>query len=277
MGGHVRLAAGTPCRHHDLRPGPLLQPRSSRLRSTVMARVGVLVPWRDGCPHRERALGWVLDRYASAHPGWDVVIGTAPTGAWIKAAAVADALARTDATILVVADADVWTPGLDTAVSAVLDGRPWVVPHRRVWRLTPEATSVLIAGGDVTPSDLVERPYTGVRGGGITVLRRDVYEDVPMDPRFVGWGQEDESWGYALGTLYGPVFRPDAPPPLMHLWHPPQERMSRSVGSNAGAHLKARYSRARSSRQRMTTIVREARDVARSLAQPAGDDHPAHA
>jgi len=44
----------------------------------------------------------------------------------------------------------------------------------------------------------VQRPYPGYPGGGITVLPRSTYTEVPLDLRYEGWGQEDESWAHAL-------------------------------------------------------------------------------
>jgi hypothetical protein len=224
--------------------------------------VSVVVPWRSD--HGPRAVVWA---YVSAwwrehHPDWQLLVGEQPDGGpWCKAAAVAAALPSATGEVLVVADADVICDGVATAMGAITvppDAPAWAVPHRRVYRLTAAATTVVLAGGPMPDPGTaaaraagrrpepagVEASYTGVAGGGIVVLPRDLYEAVPLDPRFVGWGQEDESWAWALTVLAGKPWRGTAD--LWHLWHPPVPigdggRMTRAVGNPAGYALMRRY------------------------------------
>lgn len=180
------------------------------------------------------------------------------TGPWSKGTAVADALTRTDAEVLVIADADVWVPSIPQAVEAVASGQPWVVPHRYVHRLDRRSTeAVLTIKPTCTPNKLTQPPYQGVIGGGVTVLRREVYEDCPLDPRFLGWGQEDESWGLALRTLHGEPMRFDAK--LYHHWHLPQERLDRRTGSLEGRALWRRYGAAFGKPDAMRALIAEYR------------------
>jgi hypothetical protein len=234
--------------------------------------VEVIIPWAGGCPHRERALHWVLARYAAEHPDWRATVATAPDGPWSKARAAMPAIERSSADIVVVADADCWTSGLPAAVRTVQDGAPWAIPHRMVNRLTQDATSVVLAGGSWEELPLAERAYQGLEGGGFVVAHRDTLRAVPLDPRFVGWGQEDTSWAVALNTLLGPAWRGDAP--LLHLWHPPQPRMTRRRGNAAGWRLYRRYLDARADPAAMLALIEEGR---RALAahQPAVHDHAA--
>jgi hypothetical protein len=46
-----------------------------------------------------------------------------------------------------------------------------------------------------------------------------------------------------LRWMAGPAWRSEGP--LWHLWHPPQERLTRRVGSRASEQLRGRYRRAR--------------------------------
>lgn len=179
--------------------------------------VAVLVPFTPGrCEWRDRAWAWVRAHYAAEHPGWAVVTGSCD-GEWSKGRAVADALAQTDADVMVIADADVLAPpsALRDAVSA-LRTHGWAIPHRKVHRLDQDATQAFYAGRTVRRYD--RPPYKGVAGGGLVVLTRAAYEECPIDPRFLGWGGEDVSWGWALNALKGPPWRGDAD--LTHLWHP---------------------------------------------------------
>lgn len=207
------------------------------------SRVSVIIPWAPdtGCRHREAALAWTASKWVAT--GHEVVVGE-HTGPWCKAAAVADGLARATGDVLVVADADVWTQGWEDAVDQVVSGVPWAMPHGTVHRLTHAATQQVLDGHEpVRGMDLTQSPYQGWPGGGMVVTRRDVYAQAPLDPRFVGWSGEDESWAHALKVLAGEGWR--GSDPLWHLWHPPQERMSRRWGSHTARALAARYARAR--------------------------------
>ncbi len=144
------------------------------------------------------------------------------------------------------------------AVDAVEAGAPWAVPHIGISRLTEAATAQVLAGIDpdtLEPEALEEPPYRAHPGGGIVVIRRDVYEQVPLDPRFIGWGREDDSWGLALKTLIGrPVHLRGR---LWHLWHPPQPRPTRTHGSDDNEALYQRYRAANHAPARMAALIEE--------------------
>jgi len=223
--------------------------------------VAVVVPWRPD-PHRERLWSFLRPRWDAL--GYEVVEGSCPVdGSWCKAVAVADGIARTQADVIVVADADVWCDGVPAAVNAVNKGEAWAIPHHLVKRLTPASTDDTLATGDwpaVRNSfTYADRPYIGHPGGGIVVLTRAAWDTAPLDPRFSGWGQEDNSWALALRVLCGREWR--GVEDLWHLWHAPQPRMNRTTGSSSGAMLYRRYWAARNSVRNMTALVAEARPV----------------
>lgn len=134
------------------------------------------------------------------------------------------------------------------------------------------AARYLEATGDaVAMADLCEhRPYQGLEGGGAVVARRELITEVPVDPLFEGWGQEDEAWGLALNNLAGPATRQSAP--LVHLSHAPQERATRKRGSAASWARYGRYRAARGDPEAMRALLKEAEDGAVPTAEPAGDD-----
>lgn len=240
-----------------------------------MPGVEVVLPWRGGCERRERALDWVVGRYSQEHPDWCLSIAEAAQSPhWIKAEAVTPAIEAADRdSIVIVADADVFTEGLAAAVEAVREGAPWAVPHDAVFRLTEEATEKVLTGADWRGRELDQPPYRGYWGGGVVAAPRETLLDIPLDPRFVGWGQEDHSWGIALTYLAGEAWRGHAD--LVHLWHPPQERLTRKIGSAEGKALWKRYLAARSDLGQLRQIIEEAKDAARAASQPALHDRPA--
>lgn len=219
--------------------------------------VAVLMPYRSDDEHRGRAREFVLSRYAHEHPDWPIIVGSDGDGEWVKGAAVHDALSQTDADIVVIADADVWTDGLAGAVESVQDDKAaWAIPHGHVHRLTEEATKQYMAGAPHKGLELEEPAYRGVEGGGIVVIRRDVALECPFDPRFEGWGNGDESWSVALRTLHGAPARERAA--LVHLWHPHQRRATRNFGSIQTRDLRKRYIRARGDQAAMSALIEEA-------------------
>jgi hypothetical protein len=242
--------------------------------------VEIIVPYADGCPHRARALAYVLDHYKREHPDWRVTVAppvchTSPPGdsasrTWCKAQAVMPAVEASSAEVVVVADADVFCHGLADAVAAVHDRAAWAIPHDAVHRLSEEGAAAVLAGADPKGQPLAERAYRGIEGGGIVVARRETWLACPVDPRFVGWGREDCSLGMALHTVHGPSWRGNAP--LWHLWHPPQQRVGRKRGTPATEALFRRYIKARRSADEMRSLLQEARDALQA-AQPHGHDH----
>lgn len=212
--------------------------------------VEVVVPFAGSCPHRARALKWTSSRYY-----WPVTIAPGSTP-WVKAEAVTPALERSSAEIIIVADADCWTEGLPAAVEAVVNGAPWAIPHWLVKRLTERDTDILIGGGEPAgPYD--RREYVGVAGGGFVVAPRETLLEIPLDSRFIGWGQEDDSWALALTALAGEPWRGKAD--LIHLYHPPAARTSRRKGSPASWSLFHRYIACRRDPDAMRELLKEVR------------------
>lgn len=224
--------------------------------------ISVIFPWKPGDPAREAALAWVQDRFRTTWPELDLVLGQVPADAdWVKADAVADALGRTDAELLVICDADVWCDRLDLAIDQVAAGTSrWAIPHKTVIRLN-EAVTARVISGDAEPARAwrgatTRRPYVGMPGGGIVVIRRDCYEEAPFDRRFIGWGYEDLSAGITWRCLHGDPWRGTAD--LYHLWHPPQPRIT-VIGSKESQALRTRYQKAARDPERLRNLVIEGR------------------
>lgn len=218
--------------------------------------VSVLIPFSPDSTWRVQALEHAVRQYTES---WETIIGTVD-GPWRKAAAVADAARTAAGEIFVVADADCVCGGVEQAVAAVSAGAGWAMPHGNVHRLDEEATLEVYAG--TPPEQTVgraERTRRGMFGGGIVVVTRQAWERAPLDPRFVGWGQEDSSWGLALDTLCGPPARLNHD--LWHLWHPPAPRRDRRIGSDQGHALFERYRQARNRPDVMAKLIEEARNA----------------
>jgi len=226
--------------------------------------IRVILPYGGNDPHRERALAWVWERIPQMLPEATVHVGNCK-GPWSKAVAVANALDPDwpDDDILVIHDADVWIPTLPKTVEVIESrARQWAVPHTIVVRIGQELTGRVLAGEvpltGLGRTGLDQPPYGGVVGGGCVVLRHATYRQVPLDPRFRGWGQEDESWGFALRRMLGQPYQ--ANERLYHFWHPHPERINRSTGSRDGELLRNRYRAAQVMKDEMERLLDEFRD-----------------
>jgi len=213
-----------------------------------MDGVAILMPFAaHGDDYREAAR-WYVERRLVAHFPWPVCIGDSDLP-WSKGTALARARSSTTADVLVIHDADVLVApdALLAAVTAVRGGSAWAIPHALVHRLDQAVTDQLLAGGDFPPAipRYMRQPYRGYEGGGITVVSAAVWDECPVDPRFIGWGGEDEAWAWALGCMYGPAWRGSAD--LWHLYHPHPDPNARHV-STPQSHLLWRSYRAHRNR-----------------------------
>lgn len=229
--------------------------------------VSVVVPWSPGCPHREAAWEFVRPTY-QGH-GWEVVAAPSPDGPFNRSAAIVEGARRSSGDVIVVADADVFLDGRLRESIAQAERVGWAVPHLLLHRLSAESTGRVYAGADwrglplSTDNPQDRRPYRGNETGTMVAVRRDVLERVPPDVRFVGWGSEDQAWAMALRALVGKPWR--GTDDLVHLWHPPQPRLTRVTGTNENRQLLNRYRAARRNTVRMRALVDESGEVSCSL------------
>jgi hypothetical protein len=232
------------------------------LWTALRGQVSVVIPYRSDGGERDRSLAWLLTKLEAEHPDWQVhVVTDDGDGPFNRAALLRRGVTEVCGDIIVAHDADCWCPDLPEAVRQVQQGRSWVVPHTMVHRLSPESSARFMDGAALeglplsTDNPQDSRPYRGVVGGGVVVLTRSAFHQTPPDPRFAGWGGEDEAWGYALAAAVGKAARMGGP--LVHLWHPPQPRQSRVVGNEENQALLRRYRKAKGHRQSMRRLAKE--------------------
>jgi hypothetical protein len=229
------------------------------------SKVTVLIPYSKWeCPHRNRVLSYILRRWESEYPEWNVIVGESEANPWRKSVSIQRALRQVKDGVVIIADADVWVPGIEHAVNALKGGFGWVKPHSLFVRLNEEATRRVLNDGDdfqelaSIQENLEEIPYQQTPCGGVLVIHPEVARVVPADPRFEGWGGEDVSWSRALTTLIGANYMTDLI--SYHLWHPPQERIDRKTPNEKNQKLQERYQKYRGSFTNMDVLVSEARE-----------------
>lgn len=217
--------------------------------------ISVLVPWRAGCVWREASFEWVRNRYEQF--GWELVTGSCADGPFSRTQAILDAARRASGDLFVITDSDVWCDPTE----ALTQVDTWAIPHHLIHRLSAASTLEVLDGADwhglaLSDDNLQDRhPYRGHATGTLLVITRTAFDEAPPDPRFVGWGQEDDAWACALRTLVGKPWRGAAD--LVHLWHPPQPRQNRRVGNPASFALFSRYRNANGKRNAMRALIDE--------------------
>lgn len=231
--------------------------------------VTIAVPLGNPEPHRDAAWEHAQAWWARETPDWPIVTGTHRGEKYRKGVAVARALAQVETDHVLIVDADCLIPNLpQTALELEASDSAWCMPHLRIYRLTPEATRLVHMGVDpftlIGDRGLLLERYKHVIGAGAVLMPTEDARRVPFDPRFEGWGGADWSWGWALQTLLGAPLRPSSP--MVHLWHPPQPRPSRSIGSPENEALRARYKAAFGDLTAMRILIDEALEALPSLA-----------
>jgi hypothetical protein len=192
------------------------------------------------------------------------VYGQCP-GDWHVARAITNGVHKAADGIVVIADADVWVPGVERAARLAHEHNTWVEPYRQFITLTDAATRDVIAGNlkldramrkpqhwDKPPK---KRPTACA---GMVVMPRALALDVPGDPRFRGWGLRDKSWGIALRTMAGDSLKANLL--LAHFWHPYPGWPADRVNNPDNMPLYERYVGASGDPERMRGLLREARE-----------------
>lgn len=200
----------------------------------------VIIPYGGSDIYREMNLNFITRLWEQEE--FSVVHGFHQAEPWCKAPAVAAALEHSAAKWIIITDADVWCENWDDFHHGVLASENnWGIPHKSINRLDRSSTERVLSGGPWGGA-LARPQYRSVAGGGTVMLKREMYDEVPLDPRFVGWGYEDECWGLALRTLFGEPYT--GRDKMWHLWHPPAVPRTGRVSNPESRALRQRYHQA---------------------------------
>jgi hypothetical protein len=256
--------------------------------------VSILIPFR--CPdegnQRVKNVEWLKRYWKAQLPGAEVIMGDDPEAdqPFSKSVAVNNAAAKAKGDVFVIADADGYVSA-DSVMHCVEEIRTarkrgqklWFVPYRLFFRMTEEASRLLLASDPKKPTAFSEPlaqehvlgdtdPAVGHwYGAMLQIMPREAFEKVGgWDERFRGWGGEDHAAMRAMDTLYGP--HKTLPGQVLHVWHPQigpkgtaavvhwKERMWEGQdGTGANDKLSNRYYAAQGKPQRMRELLDEAR------------------
>jgi len=209
--------------------------------------ISILVPLRLDDPNGVRARNWEwLKKYwEAALPEAEIVLGDDPSSVpFSKSAAVNDAASRANGDIFAVLDADIFLAkesmlhaAEEIRLARSHQAKLWFVPYRQLYRLTEAASNSVTASDPANPRlpscppPLEDFSNTGLSqglpasrvghwyGAMAQIFPREAYYTVGgWDPRFKGWGGEDQAAMLAMDTLYSP--HKTLPSAVFHVWHP---------------------------------------------------------
>lgn len=192
-------------------------------------KLSVIVPWFDsGDPFRRRSMHWLMRRYRALLPEVEFTWGAADTSVEFNRSATRNFLVENSSgDVLFITDADTifHVDQVRAAYKLIEEGVPWVIPYAlgKYYNLTQETTARILAND---PYLVVPEPLTWIHKldswAGLLMVTRSAFNQVGgYDPRFRGWGYEDNAFRAALDIHVGPHQRTEHY--ALHLWHPTTE------------------------------------------------------
>ena len=204
-------------------------------------KVRVAVPRRADGGHRDRLWRYCRREWADQFPDWEIVEGHHDVGPFNRSAAI-NLAADGDWDVLVIADGDVLAehdPLLE-AVAGCSDGKVHL-PYRRRMMVSELGTKKILRRYVGSWAQWASPDRNRNHCSSVVVLDRALWERVGgFDPRFQGWGAEDDAFITACDTLAGRHVRHGGD--VWHLWHHPSpHRDHRSPLYRAAVALLGRY------------------------------------
>lgn len=190
--------------------------------------VSLLLPFASMDPRRIQIYAWVLARWMTLFPEWQICIGVDDPENFNRSRARNNAFMKADGDILVITDADTaTTPGNVTqAIETVKRTRGWVIAHQTYYSLNETYTDYLLERPPNVglEAGLSSSKYNWVMNSrseaGVLVMPREAYETVEgYDERFQDWGYEDNAFATKLRQKWGEPQRTTGS--VIHLWHDP--------------------------------------------------------
>lgn len=221
-------------------------------------RTVVLVPWRPGDPHRDRAWPWVRRRWHH-RLGLPIVTGDSdPARPFNRSAARNDAARRAgDWDVAVITDADTIVRNAAPTVEAIAQAHATghvVLPHDAYRALDAKGTALVLANDAAGWAHLARSVARAPLG--VVVVPRPAWEQLGgFDERWTGWGGEDAAFVEAAEVLVG---LDRLPGEIWHLWHP-LDPTKRDYIAAKGGELRTLYRQARRDPDAMRQLLAGAR------------------
>jgi hypothetical protein len=184
----------------------------------------VLVPYRADNGHRDRLWQHLRTQFWP-HFGWPVCVGEDPgEGRFNRSAALNAAASQQPWDVAIVADSDTWVPPpqLEQATKLAVKSGRLVSALTGVIELDPDCTEAVLSNrfSETTLSVGTVRTGELATQSSMLVVTRELWDNIGgFDPKFTGWGGEDNAFWRAAAILAGEPMR--VPGYAFHLWHEP--------------------------------------------------------
>lgn len=185
-------------------------------------KVSLIIPFASEDERRIRIFEWVLGRWRSLFPDWEIFVGWDNPDDFNRSTARNLALLQAaESDVIVVSDADTAcnVDQINVAIDLVVnDKAPWVIAHTDYYSLTQRYTDRLLETRCVSE---LSRPYESNwvmhsrSEAGVLVIPS--HPLVLWDSRFNGWGFEDNAWAVEMNRKVGQYKRTRGD--MLHLWH----------------------------------------------------------
>lgn len=244
-------------------------------------KISLLIPFSSEDKARKRAFKWLLEYWKHELPDAEIIIGKSRSEVFCKAEALNHAFNKSTGKVIVVLDSDAYMSGeiLNHCADRILEEmgrghRLWYVPYRYLYRLTKEASELILHSDPKHPFRFPWHPadcyientgdvskYGHRYGAMCTVMPREAIETLGcFDERFdKGWGGEDIALLRALDTLYGKHKTTNNS--ILHIWHPfygenhKTRKWAKQEIAGGNTHLANKYNKATGRPSEMRQLV----------------------
>jgi len=236
-----------------------------------MPIISFLMPYRKSDESREKAFEWSVRKWQHDLPEAEIIVASDDgQDPFSKTVAVNNAYRDATTDIFAIVDADIWVDR-NTILESVklIQENPmlFVQPCKNVARITKEKTEDIYNINVTQPFPTLKQHdilRTSKVVGLICMFSRQVFEHVGgMDPRFRGWGGEDNAWNQVMHHVCGQTHVGEGT--AYHLWH---NRARNDEGrpiwpgqSKRNGKLGKRYDEGAVNRVAMTKLLQEVKDL----------------
>lgn len=189
--------------------------------------LSIVIPWRAGTdPWRLKSFDWILNRYKLLYPEAELILADDGSEEFNRATFINAGATEASREFLLIADADTisFPEFVSGGLAKMKAGAPWVIPYGdQDYYNSDQASAEWILGRDTTenisPSQITWEHKLKSWSGQVLIRTEDFESVGGFDPRFKGWGYEDNAFVATCDTLLGKHLRVDYGWTI-HIWHP---------------------------------------------------------